>query len=242
MILIGYNYFLLRKEFAKVVNGSDNYYLIITRNITAQLPISVDEIFTVSGNKNKKFERIYKDIDKMYSSPRKSTLPFKPQLIITEDSNSGFQFFNNIAYKHNIQCESAGGKSNILNVARKSHNKKLLIIADGAAFGSDISDIVMLQKQRPNNIAIYLPESFEWIILNSGVVDISNPDIINSPEIYADSILYNSWERYFTQVLIDETRHTEFKKYSKSKLSEYYLQDNTASKIAAQIKWIDFDS
>ena len=109
------NRFIVSKEFAKVVNGSDNYYLIITRNITAQLPISVDEIFTVSGNKNKKFERIYKDIDKMNSSPRKSTLPFKPQLIITEDSNSGFQFFNNIAYKHSIQCESAGGKSNILN-------------------------------------------------------------------------------------------------------------------------------
>ena len=42
------------------------------------------------------------------------------------------------------------------------------MIADGAAFGSEMEKLMRLIKGYPN-IALYLPESFEWLILKSGV-------------------------------------------------------------------------
>jgi predicted ATPase len=55
--------FVRSEEFAKVVRGSDNYFLLITRNYLAQLPISVDEIYELSGAKNKKLKKVYREID-----------------------------------------------------------------------------------------------------------------------------------------------------------------------------------
>ena len=83
------SHFISSKDFARVVRGSDNYFLLITRNYLSGLPISVDEIYELTGAKNKRFNRVYSDIWKMYDKPHKSTLPFKPQVIITEDSGSG---------------------------------------------------------------------------------------------------------------------------------------------------------
>lgn len=38
-------------------------------------------------------------------------------------------------------CISAHGKSNIFNIALKSDEKEILIIVDGAAFGSEMEKI-----------------------------------------------------------------------------------------------------
>ena len=67
-----------------MVGGSDNYYLLITRNYLSQLSISVDEIYRLVGKKNKRFSRIFTDISKMYDKPDESALPFRPQVIITD--------------------------------------------------------------------------------------------------------------------------------------------------------------
>lgn len=60
------SHFIRSKDFARVVRGSDNYYLLITRNYLAELPISVDEIYELKGAKNKKFSRVYSDADRYY--------------------------------------------------------------------------------------------------------------------------------------------------------------------------------
>ena len=52
----------------------------------------MDEIYELTGAKNKRFKRVYSDIEKMYDNPHKAALPFKPQIIITEDSGAGYQF------------------------------------------------------------------------------------------------------------------------------------------------------
>ena len=54
-------------------------------------------------------------------------------------------------------------------------DKPLFIIADGAAFGAYIARVMAVAKQQCN-IALYLPESFEWLILRSGVVDVEDID------------------------------------------------------------------
>lgn len=73
--------FIRSEEFAKVVRDSDNYFLLITRNYLAQLPISVDEIYELSGAKNKKFKKVYREIDRMFDNPSSRYLPFVPEII-----------------------------------------------------------------------------------------------------------------------------------------------------------------
>lgn len=49
------------------------------------------------------------------------------------------------------------------------------------------------------NIKMYLPESFEWMILNAGVVQEKEiMEILKEPEKYIESQKYFSWERFFT--------------------------------------------
>lgn len=59
-------------------------------------------------------------------------------------------------------------------------------------------DSYELSKER-KNIKVYLPESFEWIILASGLIeDKQIRSILNEPEKYIDSAEYFSWERYYS--------------------------------------------
>ena len=67
---------------------------------------------------------------------------------------------------------SAGGKSSLFAETIKSSADNMLIIADGAAFGSEM-DRMMKQIQRKKGMVLYLPESFEWLILQSGII----PDV-----------------------------------------------------------------
>ncbi len=85
-----------------------------------------------------------------------------------------------------------------------------------------------------------MPESFEWIILNSGLLldkDVSK--ILDEPENYIDSIEYFSWERYFTRLLVQRTESTHFK-YQKSKLNPVYLHKKNKKQIVESIKGLKF--
>ena len=232
--------FIRSEEFAKVVRGSDNYFLLITRNYLAQLPISVDEIFELSGAKNKKFKKVYREIDRMFDNPSSRYLPFVPEIIITEDIRSGYQFFKTITDKIGIKCISADGKSNIYKVINRYPDKNVVVIADGAAFGAEIADIVEQQTLRPRKLAIFLPESFEWLILKSGVVKNIDVNKIDHPEQYADSTLYMSWEQYFTDLLIETTKESDYMQYTKSHLSDYYIQEKNIAEITKIAKGIKF--
>ena len=66
------SHFIRSKDFAETVKGSDNYYLLITRNYLEQLPVSVDEIYRLFGTKNKRFEKIYTEIERMYDATQNS--------------------------------------------------------------------------------------------------------------------------------------------------------------------------
>ena len=232
--------FIRSRDFADMVRGSDNYYLIITRNYLEQLPVSVDEIYELTGGKNKRFKPVYSEIDRMYDNPTRRYLPFKPQVIITEDSNSGYQFFEKIASRLGLQCVSAGGKSHIYRMLNQYSDKDVVIIADGAAFGAEIGDIVKQQRLRPRKVAIFLPESFEWVILSSGVVTIDDTLKLSNPELFADSVDFMSWEQYFTDLLVEMTKNSDYQKYNKRKIAAYYNQERVEREIIDSIKGIDF--
>ena len=153
------NSFINTQEFAEKVNGSDNYFVLITRESLYNLPYSVEEIYGIkSSGKYQNTELIYQQTYQIY--PRQESLPIKPRKIITEDSKAGFTFFENICKEAGLSCESSYGKSNIFSVLKKETEDELCVIADGAAFGSEMDKVFKAIRNR-KNIKLYLPESFE---------------------------------------------------------------------------------
>ena len=61
--------------------------------------------------------------------------------LLTEDANSGYQLFTKIGEKYGIACIPAAGKDNIKQKIFPMKSEKVLIIADGAAFGPQMNDI-----------------------------------------------------------------------------------------------------
>lgn len=233
------NDFVMSNDFAKAIQDTDNYYVIVTREGIHTLPYSVDEIYGIrNSGKYGTLKRTYNEFYKLYREEDYRQV-IKPEQVITEDSNAGFQFFQTVCEKGDrIICISAQGKSNIFATIVKKSDEKILVIADGAAFGSEMEKLMILIKNRPN-VTLYLPESFEWLILKSGLIeDGSIATILEHPHNYIDSKEYFSWERYFTSLLIQKTQDN-YLKYSKSSLNPVYLQNNEMDKILAVMKGID---
>ena len=114
-----------------------------------------------------------------------------------------------------------------------------MIIADGAAFGPEMGKILKLMKVKPQ-LNLYLPESFEWLILQSELyVDLEIKEILAAPYKYINSEECVSWERYFTQLLIDKTKD-RYLSYSKKVLNPVYKQEMVAGKILKVMEKIEF--
>ena len=226
--------FISSPEFAKKIDACDNYFLLITRNYLEQLPYSVDEIYRIKGRgKNKSLEKIYLDRDRFYDNPNLKRFPFHPDLIITEDSNSGNQFFKNAVKDMGIECIPAGGKSGIKKLLEEYKDLNIIVVADGAAIGPEMESLVKAQELSYGKLALFLPESFEWLILKSGVI--GEIEELNETYNYVDSTKYKSWEQYFTHLLVELSKNDKAKKYNKSRLPKYYIQPIVKEKILNQI-------
>ena len=232
------NAFLPSKEFAEAVRSSDNYYVIVTREGLPNLPYSVEEIYGIrESGKYASLKQTYNELFHIYGREDYAGL-VKTEYVIVEDSNSGYEFFSEVMGKRDIEVSSARGKSNIFLEASRCMADCVLIIADGAAFGSEMDRVMKLVRNRRGMI-LYLPESFEWLILQSGIIqdrDLSR--ILANPENFAESSEYFSWERFFTGVLVALTRNT-YLKYSKRKLNRVYLQEEIVLKIVRQMTGIE---
>ena len=230
------NSFVNTEEFASVVKESDNYFVLITRENLYNLPYSVDEIYGLyESGKYNDTRKVYQQMYHIYSIEEK--FPIEPKKIIVEDSNSGYEFFKSISTEKNIACLSAGGKSNIFSLLKKQSSEEICVIADGAAIGPEMNRLYK-ETLKKKNIHLYLPESFEWLILSSGLI--SDKDIkimLEEPENYIDSAEYFSWELFFTKLLMERTEET-YLKYSKSKLNSNYLHEKNKEKIVNRIQGV----
>lgn len=224
------NRFIKSKEFAAAVKDSDNYFVIITREDLPNLPYAADEIYGIHiSGKYHDLKRTYNEMYRIYSAEKWSG-KIKPEEIIVEDSNSGFDFFKQICIDGEIHCISAGGKSRLKTIINQSAYENILVIADGAAIGPEMNELYQIMKNRPG-IKSYLPESFEWLILKSGVIDGNYvQEVLQHPEDYIESQEYFSWERFFTALLIECTKDS-YLKYNKRKLNETYLHDKMKNAI-----------
>lgn len=225
--------FLKTKDFAKRIRNSNNYYVLITRENLPALPYSVEEIYGIHcSGRYMDTRQVYNLFYKIYSETNPGKILVKS--LITEDSQAGFTFFSQVSKTRRICCESAGGKSNILGILQEKlldkEQKETLVIADGAAFGPEMAHISQLLRGNVN-IKLYLPESFEWLLLYADILN--KPSIrqkLEEAENYIESEKYFSWERYFTDLLMEETEDSPYP-YDKSNLKDFYLQDKIVQKV-----------
>jgi len=224
-------------DFAGTIKNTDNYYVFITRENLPNLPYSVEEVYGIhTSGKYSDLRRTYNTFYHLYQAEEMVPSKEKAEVLIVEDSNAGFDFYNSVIGGH-LDCISAYGKSKIKNLLKQNRGKKICVIADGAAFGSEMWEISIYLKQHPE-ITLYLPESFEWIILSSGIIDGNRIiEILKHTENYVESELFFSWEQFYTNLLIQETKDS-YLHYAKSKLNKAYLHDvqkNAILNVLAEI-------
>lgn len=225
------NEFVKSAAFARAIQNSSNYYVIITRENLYQLPYSVNSILKLKTTNRKKkitYIRSYPLYDHITNPINELQ---RSDVVITEDSNAGFDMFAHISAEYDSLCVSADGKSNIFSQVSSRLGDRILVIADGAAFGAEVDKIHQLMTEQPNKITLYLPESFEWLILKSGILnDQTLTKILRNPSEYIDSSQFFSWEQYFTDLLIQLTKDTVLH-YSKNRLNPAYLQPANVAKV-----------
>ena len=84
------NRFVASEDFAKIVRGSGNYYVIVTRESLDNLPYSVTEIYGIkSFGKYGSLEPVYHEMYRIYG--QEELRPADSQTFLIEDSNSGYK-------------------------------------------------------------------------------------------------------------------------------------------------------
>lgn len=224
------NSFIRQEAFASEVKYSDNYFILVTRDDLPNLSYSVEEIYGIRLSKQYAgLKQTYNELYHLYGE-YENVFVEQPKKLLVEDSNSGYDFFRKLIVK-GISCDTARGKSNIYRILlQNKSDEKCAVVADGAAFGAEMERIIQLIESG-RAIALYLPESFEWMILKSDILDDKETrDILSHPEDYIESEKYSSWEQYFTKLLISKTVGT-YLKYQKDFINKNYLQEKIARQI-----------
>ena len=84
-------------------------------------------------------------------------------------------------------------------------------------------------------IDLFLPESFEWLILKSKIFERQTnvQSVLANPIDFIESRDYFSWERFFTHLLVDESKDKTNLRYpaNKTKLPSGYLSDSNMESI-----------
>ena len=127
------------------------------------------------------------------------------------------------------------------NFIRWCEEGTILVIVDGAAFGSEMKDISECIKTQ-GNIVLYAPESFEWLLLSTKEIpEVKVETILQNPEEYIDSKEYISWERYFTDLLIESTSKNFIWAYSKKRLTKAYFAPRIVNAVKTIMKLVDWE-
>lgn len=228
------NNFTKSHDFANEVRESDNYFVLITREDLKSLPYSVNEIYGLKQTGSKKVgEKVYNSLYQLYGELKTSSR-IVPTLVITEDSNAGFDFFDSVL---DIKCIPGKGRDRLIEKIVSRPDQAVLLIGDGAAFGCSI-DLVLVEMSKYSNYTLYLPESFEWLVLKSEIIkDNQIKEILENPSKYIESKEHFSWERFFNSLLENVTTDNPYvQQYNKKrKLPKAFKVKENAIKILKTI-------
>jgi hypothetical protein len=238
------NHFVTTHEFAECIEGTDNYYVIAVRDRLVQLPYSVNAVYGIhKKGRFGKLKRTYNEFYLLYGEEQEPARALRPETVLTEDSHSGYQFFKAVCDRNEIACTFADGNSNVYkalkNQLESTPSGKILVVADGAAFGAEMERVLQLKQEFPHRVFLCLPESFEWMILKADFLqDNEVREILAKPSDFIACENYFSWERYFTDILTKKTEGS-YRRYTKTKLAAYYLRDDVADRILSVLKRVE---
>ena len=225
IVFMDEEYSIMRsKEFANIIKNSTNYFVLITRVSLDALPYSVKEVYYMTEDKRYSTAKTVYNTLKSFYFPQEIEY-FHPDVVITEDKNSGNEFMQFLCENTDIECIASDGKSNVYKCIKENIDKNQLIIVDGAAFGADMEKAISVVKYQNNKVSFFMPESFEEVLLRTYLLEIRNlKDILDNTVDYVDSRKYFSWERFFTDFLVSNTKGSKMQ-YNKSKLNDYYKSE-----------------
>ena len=224
--------------FAQEAKNSDNYYVIFNREDLFNLPYSVEEIYEIkTSGKYHSLRPIYAANEKHRYANETEPVDSDLRVLLTEDSEAGYEFYCKLFATTGLTCETAGGKTKIFQWLSEHLNETTLVVADGAAFGPEMNRIMQFCKTHPGKVQVCLPESFEWLILKSGIIPTKRREIakvLSNPSEHIESSKYFSWEQFFAAELVKRTMGSTLQ-YSKRRLNTAYLQGGNPRRIAMEI-------
>jgi hypothetical protein len=224
--------YIKTKEFASKVKKADCYFVLVTREKLCTLPYSCNAIYELHENKILSHSKVVNnDMHEIYPSNNKPKISLEGRLsyVIVEDTNSGYEMFKSLSGRVHACCQSSEGNSNVTQTLRKRLSEHddtgILIVVDAAAFGAYYEEL-QSEVRIHRNVVLFLPESFEYLILVSGLIQIDGLDEkLHETYNYADSTEFFSWEQYYTHLLRQLTKDTELS-YSKRTLNRQYLHND----------------
>ena len=231
--------YICSKAFAKALQRNSNYFVLFTRMNLFELPYSIEEIYEIAmvGRSKKKhcLKPVY-ELDSFFHLQQPVSVDRgQLEVLLTEDSKSGYQFFRKCFETEKIRCQSCGSKTRIFEWLKTHSNQKIAVIVDGAAFGPEIDSVKKWAGEHPNQGIICLPESFEWLLLRSGIIQENGlEEILRNPVSFIDSREYISWERFFSHYLTAISAGKVYE-YTKKKINPYFTAPVNAEKVLALI-------
>lgn len=201
--------------FSKKIQGTTNYFVIISRKAHSDLPYSVNSVYYFD---NGNFSRRHVVAKKLYPN---SAEKIAPKLIVTEDNGAGKALYEKM---YSIPVDSAKSKTKIIKKARiliAQGKTDILFIVDGAAFGDMFDSFSRYLDASNISYAIFAPESFEWLVLHSNtfVKCAGCKRVLDDYLTIIDWSKFFSAERYFTHVLKEYSKELGLIPYDKSESS-----------------------
>lgn len=164
------NEVLHQANIGNLIKESQNYFLIITREIIKWLPISIDSIYKLECN-NKEIVNV-----PYYCERNKDLIKIDDvDFIVSEDSKSSSLFFKHYfsdkvifppAFKYNNKSMMKNN-TNIHLTLNSFEKQRVLIVVDAAAYGPYYGLLLNSIKQSNNEVSLLTWDSFETYILGS---------------------------------------------------------------------------
>lgn len=210
------------KNNIEVLLKSPNYFLIMCRE-QLMLPYGVYDLLELSTTRRDGVV-INSTIPKYISMTDEDVTP---DLILTEDSSSGYKFFNDCLI---VKCKSSKSKTRIIKSIRSEIQKgtsTILLIVDEVGFGYEFEKLIEFfnsLKSTGIDIYLWLPKSFEYVLLNSGMFT-EIDDFLEDPYDSWDLSKYSTVEKYISAVLNREMKKKLGVRYSKGEDMLKYFKD-----------------
>jgi len=227
--------YIYDKSFQQEFSNSDNYLVVISRSgMFNHLPYAVASVYELRTERTKSGH-----LTKMFSIYEDSVYAVSPDLVITEDSNSGREMMESI---FSCSVVSAGGNGNVSTTVACNLGtyKTIYVIVDGAAFGGFLQRLLSISEHF--DVYVFAPESFEYLLLNTSTFKRFLGDELENTCDYCDISKYPTWEGYYTSLLSNLCKGKYRFDYSKARLDSFFLKGDFPSKVKEQIRDIvDFN-